>query len=1319
MWVLLCCGSRGFGQTGTTSLRGEISDKSGAAIVGATVKIKNAQTGLERTTTSEANGDYEFLALPPGTYDLTVEKESFRKYNHPNLRLQVNLPATHNITLEIGSTMQTVEVSAQAETLNTTDASLGNAFNENQVKELPMEGRNVPDLLSLQPGVAYTGNRSDVPTWDTRSGAVNGTRSDQSNVTLDGAPVNDREQHAFTSVLPVTLDSIQEFRVTTSNYDADQGGSSGAQVAMVTKSGTNEFHGSAYEYNRNTATSANDYFVKASQIDDCLSSGTPLSDKQCNTPPKLIRNIFGGSLGGPIKKDRLYFFLNYEGTRRSEASAETQTVPSESLKDGVIFYQCDSTSPTVATDCPGGSVQGSSGKSYNIPAPVTAGGTTVAYNALSPGQIAGMDPQGIGPNAASLAYLKTFPVSNSQAVGDGFNYVGYTWAAPISDDVNVYIAKLDYNITRDAKHRVSLTGALRNETNAGAPFLPGMPPSQTLLNYNKGLIANYSGVISPTLVNSLRYAFVRESVGNLGNSYQDWVYFRGLNDQSGAVTRTSIYQRPTNLIADDLNWMHGKHNLQFGGVVSFIRTPDTSYTSSYQDGIANASWMDTAGFAGRGSSPLNPANNGYPGVDANFSNSYDFPLQALMGIVSEYDAQYNSTKNGSTVPDGTPIKRHWAMNNYEFYGQDTWKVKPSFTVTLGLRWSIFSPPWETSGNQVSPSPGLGQWYQDRASAGVNGIPSNQDPTITFNLSGPANGKPSFYNYDYHDFAPRVAFAWAPNFNDGLLGAVLGQNQSSVRAGFSMVYDQMGQTIVDDFNQYGSFGLTTTITNPAGFQTVDCAPRLTVSINDIPQNDCTGTSIKPGPPPPFPAPFPVGNFAIAHGIDSGLRTPYAYTFDLSFSRELKGGLTFSAAYVGRLAHRLLMQADPATPLDLKDKASGLDYFKALTALAKIYRTGETTDQFSASQVSPQVAQYWSNIIAPPVPGDAYAVSSCVGPNSTMTSTTSPVVAAYDLFCGNSKNETTGLLGLDYYGLTSAAFGSDPNCGSTAQNPCGYLPRGGQYTYYNPQYASLYMFESMGTSNYNALQATLEHRMSHGLQFTFNYTFSKSIDLASDATRVGTIGGNSAQIQNAWSPYQFRGVSDFDAAHQINANWVYELPFGKGRAVGHDVSRVVDAIIGGWQTSGLTRWTSGFPFSVLNGYNWATDWELSGNGNQVAPVTTGTYHDASDPTKVFAFANRSLAQNSFSEPFPGQAGQRNNLRGPGFFSLDMGLSKAWKMPWSEGQALKFRWEVFNVLNAVRFDPLSVNATLDLSGSTFGQYTRLATNPRVMQFALRYEF
>jgi hypothetical protein len=339
-------------QSGTTSLRGTVLDNSGAAIVGAKVTLSNEAQGLQRDATTNSSGAYEFPTLKPGSYALSVEMAGFRKYEHGNLELLVNAPATENVTLQIGSNTETIEVSAQAAAINTTDASLGVAFNNQQVKDLPMESRNVPDLLTLQAGVVYIGNNPNIDTnIDTRSGSVNGARSDQSNVTLDGVAVNDRAGNAFTSVLPVTLDSVEEFRVTTTNYNAGQGGTGAAQVSLVTKSGTNNFHGSVYEYHRNTATSANDYFNKQAQINTCLANGTPLNQIECNQAPKLIRNIFGGALGGPIKKDRLFFFLNYEGTRRAEGQVVNSVVPSDTLRDGIVEYPC-----VTASQCPGGTV---------------------------------------------------------------------------------------------------------------------------------------------------------------------------------------------------------------------------------------------------------------------------------------------------------------------------------------------------------------------------------------------------------------------------------------------------------------------------------------------------------------------------------------------------------------------------------------------------------------------------------------------------------------------------------------------------------------------------------------------------------------------------------------------------------------------------------------------------------------------------------------------------------------------------------------------------------------------------------------------------
>jgi len=692
-------------------------------------------------------------------------------------------------------------------------------------------------------------------------------------------------------------------------------------------------------------------------------------------------------------------------------------------------------------------------------------------------------------------------------------------------------------------------------------------------------------------------------------------------------------------------------------------------------------------------------------------------MQALLGMVTEVDAQYNFNRDGSALPDGAALQRRYAINGYEFYGQDTWKVTPTFTLTFGLRWSLFSPPWETNKLQVSPTTSLDKFYLDRGNAGANGVASFQDTPLAFDWSGKANGKPGYYNWDKKDLGPRLALAWAPRKSGGLLGSLFGEGKTSVRAGAGIVYDRMGQGIATDFANNGSFGLSTGLSNPAGFLSPYNAPRLT-DIHSIPTQDLNGNVIFIAPPPAvFPQTYPTGNFAIAHSIDSGLKTPFAYTFDFSVGRELPGGFSVEASYVGRLAHRLLTQLDVATPLNFKDPKSGVDYFTAATALAKVYRNNVSTDNFDASMVPANVAQYWADVIQPLAPGDSYLTGSC-GNNST----TVPVVAVYDLMCGNSLNETTGLLVLDYYGLSGASGNSYfPAAGVSPNNT--YLQQNGvgSFTFYNPQYATLYVWRSMGTANYNALQVDLKHKMVHGVQFDFNYTFSKSIDLSSDAERVGTIGGTGGQVQNSWSPYQFRGVSDFDSKHQVTSNWIAELPFGRNHLFGRNVNKGLDAIIGGWQLSGLGRWTSGFPFSVGNGFQWPTDWDLSGNGIQTAPAKTGTFYNP-DPTKigeVNIFGNFYHGADSFREPFPGEAGQRNNLRGPGFFSVDASLAKRWTMPWNDGHSIQFRWQVFNVSNSKRFDPLSVNSYLDVYGSTFGDYTRLSTKARVMEFALRYEF
>jgi hypothetical protein len=1319
--VLFCTG--GFAQTGTTSLRGSILDKSGAAVVGATIKLSSSEQGSQRVIVSSATGSYEFVALPPGNYDLNVEASGFRKYEQRKIELLVNNPTTLNVTLQVGSNTETVEVSAQAETLNTTDASIGVAFGENQVKQLPLESRNVGDLLSLQAGVVYTGNNPNIDNdTDTRSGSVNGARSDQSNVTLDGIPVNPKGGYAFQSVLPVTLDSVEEFRVTTSNADADEGGAGGAQVALVTKSGTNSFHGSAYEYNRNSFASANDYFLKYSE----LQNGTE------NKPQFLNRNIFGASLGGPIKKDRLFLFVNYEAYRDVEQQGELRIVPTAALRDGVVQYACD---PTVT--CNGNTVQGKSGANYTVGS---------GYYALSPSNLAGMDPVAslpgytgpVGPNNAMMTYFNEYPLPNDFSQGDGLNTAGYRFAAGTRNTKNWYIAKMDYNLTKDGKQRVSLTGALANQDQANAPFLPagfspgiqGGTPETSILNFNKGLIANYSAVITSNLVNNFRYGYVRESVGTVGDTNEAWNDIRGIDQ---GIKYSSQFQRPINSFWDDLNWTKGKHTLQFGFQISRIRNPTISSTSSWSSGYMNSQWLDTSGLAGRASSPLNPANNGFPAVDFNgFGTNYDNAVTALFGMDVEVNAQYNIARDGSLLNQGTPIVRHFAEDGYEMYVQDSWKVKPSLTVTLGLRYSLFSPPWETKGLEVTPTESLNDWFNGRNAGNTNGTPSIEAPPIVFNWAGPANGgKPGYYNWDFKNLGPRLAFAWSPGYDGGLLKSIFGgAGKSSVRAGFGIVYDRVGESLLDTFDQNGAFGLSTNIPNAAASQSVLSTPRVT-SINTIPQLDNLGTAIFVPPPPPPPTPYPsnpaLGSEAIAWGLDSSIKTPYSYTLDLSVQRQLPSGFSLQVAYVGRLSHRLLAQDDMAMPLDPYDKAAGIDYFKAATALAKLYRNGVTTNNFNPSMVPANVQKFWSDITQPVVPGGAYTIgnNSPYGTCATngLNSTTNPTVLAFDLLCANSLNESLSIYEMDTGGVPDAA---NPNQS--------YFYHTGSYTgpnvFYSPQYSSLYALRTMSNANYNALEITLQHKMSHGIQFDFNYTYGKSIDVSSDAERVGEWGGLGGQVINAWNPTSNRGPSDFDLRHQFNTNFIWEMPFGRGRWLAHDSNRFTDALIGGWQLSGLIRWTSGFAVNVDNGGQYPTNYQLEGNADKLQPVATGTNFTGpgglnNTNTYPNLFAAGTNAYLSFGYTFPGETGARNQLRGPGFFGVDLGLTKRWQMPWSEKQGLQFRWEVFNVTNSVRFDVQSAaasntNGTLFNGNSgNFGNFSGTLTNPRIMQLALRYEF
>jgi hypothetical protein len=517
-------------------------------------------------------------------------------------------------------------------------------------------------------------------------------------------------------------------------------------------------------------------------------------------------------------------------------------------------------------------------------------------------------------------------------------------------------------------------------------------------------------------------------------------------------------------------------------------------------------------------------------------------------------------------------------------------------------------------------------------------------------------------------------------------------------------------------------MSTTLTNTAAVEDLSSSPRVTAltGFNAIPQKDVNGSVLfSPAPPGGFPQTFPNqnqgGGYAATFGLDSSIKTPYSYTIDFSVGRELPAGFSVEASYVGRLSHRLLAQSDLAQPLDLVDPKSHIDYYTAVQALAKVYRTGVPTQNVTAATIGP-TAVYWTHMLQPLQAGGAYTISGCT--TGGAMGTADPVQAAYDQFCSFNANETTAIQFLDQFGIPDFNNAGVTYFGNCGQNPSATI----QNCFVNPQYASLYAWRSIGTASYHALQASLRKRITHGVQFDFNYTFSKSIDLESDAERVDLLGaGSLGLIINAWRPNQLRGVSDFDTRHQVNANWIAELPFGKGKAIGGGSHGVVEALIGSWQLSGLARWTSGFPVSIGNGAAWATNWNISGDALQTGQVVTGLTKNpkglSAGSVNLFPDPQGPTGVGAFIKNLPGDSGIRNSIRGDGFAGFDLGLSKRWKMPWKESHSVQLRWEVFNVLNLTRFDVQSVTTSID-SGS-FGNYSGLLTNPRVMQFALRYEF
>ncbi len=1242
--MIFCIGLAAFlfgnamAQSGTTGINGTVSDQNGAAVPGATVTLVNPETGFRRTVMSAEDGRYSFPGIAPATYRLEVTANNFKKLINTGVKALVDSPIELNLPLQTGDVSAVVNVTSNTidSVINNQDASIGNNFEPQQITQLPTDLRRVADLLTLQPGV-------------TREGYVAGGRSDQANITLDGIDINDQQtggrtdqfQTKQSTVLRATTESVEEFRITTTNANASQGRSSGAQISLVTKGGTNDLRGSVFYFYKPTAFSANTFFNNLSGV----------------ARPSLARNVFGGAIGGPIKKDKAFFFYAFEGQREKKGESVVRTVPLTSLGQGLLKFNGRLPGEPATTP-------------FHL---ITL--TTAQLNSIY--SLAGINPAAVAVFAGAASRYS----SNTSDGGDnGLNVGGFRFNSPTSIAENTHVLRLDFNLTKS--QTFFARGNYQYDLTKQVSRFPDTP-STALWEHPYGYVLGHSWTINSNMINNFRYGLTRQSFSDQGDSSANAVTFRFVYSPL-LFSRTLSRVTPVQNYTDDLTWIKGNHTIQLGGNIRIVRNKRQDLANAFDDATTNPSFYDLSGRVV--SDPIAAA--GYtigPGQTTIIQNA----ATALIGRFSQYSGNFTFDIGGNVVPSGTPTKRTFATEEYDVYGQDSWKLFSNLTLNYGLRYSLSRPVYEKNGFEVVPTVRLGDFFERRKASAARGVPLNE--LINFQLGGPKNHAPGFYSLDKNNFQPRVAAAWSPNFKGGFLRHLFGKEGDSViRGGFSITNDHFGEQLAVSFDNLSTIGFTSASTISAN--TYNVSTRLAPRFIGFGQN----IRILPGIPAPtqrFSTNVTPGCLAgtedcpqrIETSLDASIVTPVNYSWNVSYGRKLPGGMYVEASYIGRAARNLLATRDVNALNNLVDTRSGTDWYTAAGILHDL--RARNTPITSVPNIP-----YFQNLF----PG----IGGTYSGNNALTST----------------QEVYNLVARDGFDILDWTFVQ------SLINNLGTVPN----YFFHPQYAALSAYSSVAKSNFHGGSLSIRQRFGETLSYDINYTFSKSLDNASGLQTGASYG--SQFILNPLRPNDNYSFSDFDIRHLVNANFIFQVPIGKHRKFFSGLNSIADVFLGGWQLTGVFRYNTGLPTSApFDAAQWATNWNVQSNGTRIRSVNAravrSTQNFFGDPAAAFA---------SFRNARPGETGERNTLRLPGYSALDMGLSKSFTMPYSEGHKLQIRWEVFNVFNAQSF--LADNFTRSTYGlpqdpdlhpitattSNFGKiFTGIQGNPRFMQFGLRYSF
>ena len=1240
-------------QGGTSRIEGTVVDPSNAAVANAMLKVTNEETGLTYEVKTSSTGGYSIPSLNPGRYTITVSQAGFQTFTSVHNVLTVGTPLVVDARLKVGAATEVVQVESTYERIETSNAAISDVVTENQVKNLPLNGRNPLSLLTLEPGVVQRSTNG------AGSGThVFGSRDRAHNVTVDGIDANESTvPNPQSNIQRLNPDNVQEFRTVTLGATAENGRNSGANVMVATKSGTNAVHGSVFYFNRNSAFNANEWF----------------NNYNGGKRPDLKLNEYGFDVGGPVRKNKTFFFGSFQNNLIKQTATIASTnvgvfgapgVYTASARAG-IFRFVRGTVNGVARNSTS-LVDANGNLKPGIP---VCNGTTVTANCVDSYNIFANDPKGIGADPAVIGLMNSLPLPNSFLLGDGLNTGAFNWNAPAKFTGPHYMARVDHTFGQNDNLFVrwlqnSFDTKEGDFLNSRPSVFPGFPPLGEVNRIGKNLAMTYRHTFSPSLVNELTAGFNRfgflftfgESNPDFPNPAKvpiwadDCVLGSFVNvDVPYCLSPHTQRAVTTPQLIDNLSWVKGAHTLRAGINFRFYIHNDSR---GFFGGSVVSPIIRFNRSSRLGGFPNLPSTSGPAGTTINSTdlNRLNQAIVELAGIPSRIQQAFLADFSANTYSSTNFATVYTRAHQYDSYVQDEWKLRPNITVNAGLRW------------EYNPAP-----YDAKQALVPNVFPNGSQGSVTY-----VKADRWFQNNNIGSVAPRFGIAWSPD------------SKTSIRAGYAWLFDTVS-----------TFQVTAIAGKVPGFL-LNCQTTINTSGVASTTPGCvipagTVNRISQGFPTAVPNPTITPSAALTSAaqpsstapavgaFDPNLKNPSVHEWSLTIQRELPLHFVTEIGYVGKRGTHLYRA------YDINQSGAGLN------------QTG-FLDSYNIAR---------NNVLNG-------CTASGTGCPAGVTGQT-PTLLLQMMTSSNLNSRTSDFR---FNSVGALANFADGLTGADAITAHGFPAN---YFRPNPQFGQIFFQDSGGDSYYHGVFFSARRRFEQGLDLGFSYTFSKSIDdMSVDPTGAATGGGLSTT--NSRTPTDIRNfrldrsLSDFNNTHVILTNMLYEFPIGKGKKFASGMPGWLNHIAGGWSLTGIFNYQSGEPYSLTSG-SFTTNGAHISFADVRGPLDKGKLHfvtgiagpvmyevgdliiNPADPN--FNCRNVIGTQTFFCIPQPGSnGGSRNNVQGPNFWNLDSGLLKNFDV--TERVKLQFRAEFFNVFNHPNWENPrnATSGSPNIQSTSFGQ-------------------